>query len=818
MVAAALVACMRAGAAQASTFVMMSETDLARRSVAAVRGTVTAIESAQDDATGGVHTYIHLMPTQIVYGSLPAGEIVLRETGGRVRGGSEWLYGNPEYHVGEQVLVFVERSSDGSLTTTSLAMGKFSLTENADGTLSAVRALGEGASVFDPVSGRLSDAPDQEVYDLDGLRDELRNAAARFAAKSAPVQLVPAELKQYRVVEARSSFTYLSTPSRWFEPDDGQPIPFLIDSAGDAGLGATVSRAAMNDAFGAWTNVPGSDLTLTDGGTLDTPLAFNGCSGGNRIVFNDPFNEITDPSSCGGVLAVGGFCASSETTVVSGTTFRRIRVGKVTFNNGWSQCPGWNRCNVAEVATHELGHTLGFGHATDVNATMYASAHFDGRCASLRSDDIDALTTVYPASGTPLPTPTLTPLPPTPTFTSTKAPTATRTNTPTRTVTPTVPTPTATRMVPTATLTPTNTASPTRTSTAIPTATYTAPPPANTATPTATADLPPSATPESFSVRGRVEYYTGQRAIPNVTVKLDGAMADSTMANTTTSTSTEGDYAFQSVPEGSWELGAEKISETDNAVTSLDAAYVLQHVASLRHLDAKQALACDVTGDGQLSTLDAARILQLSVGAIQHLPIADACGSDWLFMPEPAPMSQQIVIAPQVAGGTCQTGKIMLQDLLGEADDQNFEGLRFGDCTGSWQSPGQAALRVRLGKRAPLVRLGRAMVRDGVARVPVYVRSAGPFNSLDLQLTYDSTHLTPGTARMRRSVESAIITTFSPTPGTLRVAMASGEPMQTRHGVLLVLEFSVTGEMGATDVRGDAASIDEEPASLAGGS
>ena len=33
--------------------------------------------------------------------------------------------------------------------------------------------------------------------------------------------------------------------------------------------------------------------------------AANG-DGGNRVVFNDPFDEITDPTNCGGVLAVGG--------------------------------------------------------------------------------------------------------------------------------------------------------------------------------------------------------------------------------------------------------------------------------------------------------------------------------------------------------------------------------------------------------------------------------------------------------------------------------------------------------------------------------
>jgi hypothetical protein len=46
-----------------------------------------------------------------------------------------------------------------------------------------------------------------------------------------------------------------------------------------------------------------------------------------------------------------------------------------------------------------MGHTLGLGHSHNPDATMFGVAHFDGRCASIRQDDMDAITFVYPASG-----------------------------------------------------------------------------------------------------------------------------------------------------------------------------------------------------------------------------------------------------------------------------------------------------------------------------------------------------------------------------------------------------------------------------------
>jgi hypothetical protein len=71
---------------------------------------------------------------------------------------------------------------------------------------------------------------------------------------------------------------------------------------------------------------------------------------------------------------------------------------------------------------------------------------------------------------------------------------------------------------------------------------------------------------------------------------------------------------------------------------------------------------------------------------------------------------------------------------------------------------------------------------------------------------------------LQRPTDSALTSANAPQPGLLRVAMASGQAIKRRRGVLLMIEFALaptTTDAGAMQVL--AANVDELPAMIVGG-
>ncbi len=189
---------------------------------------------------------------------------------------------------------------------------------------------------------------------------------------------------------------------------------------------------------------------------------------------------------------------------------------------------------------------------------------------------------------------------------------------------------------------------------------------------------------QPYGVTGHISYYSNAQPVRGVTVQLSGPTPAAAVSDD------GGQFAFSGVSAGAWRIQPSKLGDAGTGLSVMDAVYVLQAVVGLIQLTSAQQRACDVSGDGSVSAFDAVLILQYTVGMIDRFPVAQRCGSDWAFIPAPAAVANQRLIAPQSTTTSCQPGAIAYQPLAGQAANQDFVAVLFGDCTGNWQSSATA--------------------------------------------------------------------------------------------------------------------------------
>jgi hypothetical protein len=118
--------------AVATIIIPTEDHQLIRQASTIALGQVTGIEGHWYAAKKQIYTHIRIRVEEVLKGELPEIEVTLNQLGGTVRGIRSWIFGSPEFVLGERVLLFLTRNPDGTLRVLNLYQGKFSVVQNAE--------------------------------------------------------------------------------------------------------------------------------------------------------------------------------------------------------------------------------------------------------------------------------------------------------------------------------------------------------------------------------------------------------------------------------------------------------------------------------------------------------------------------------------------------------------------------------------------------------------------------------------------------------------------------------------------------------------
>ena len=401
--------CILASSATATRVVMLSDRSLALDSRVIVTGEVTSVMSAWDDTERVAWTYVEVQVDRILKGKIATTSIVLKQIGGSYGSGGMRVLGQPVFSPGQQVMLYLNTAPDGSLHVAHFFMGMFRIAEDSVTGRKMVTRWDASAEVEVAAlqsAESITDRAPLEEY-LEGLEQTLRHEAAEVARieeerRDRPVVAVPSEYKRVKRTGPgySPSFAFLAGGLRWMEADSGQPITYFVNPASSPVSGG--GSAELARAMSAWASQSAANIRLQSGG--QTSRCGWEMDGSNTISFADCKGQLDPPFGCQGVVASTSVGYSYESRVVAGRSFYRITEADLVFNRG-IDCFLGTSANLAEVACHELGHSIGLDHTGDPSAIMYFTAHGGGRDARLGADDVAGVLAIYPSVGGPPPPP-----------------------------------------------------------------------------------------------------------------------------------------------------------------------------------------------------------------------------------------------------------------------------------------------------------------------------------------------------------------------------------------------------------------------------
>lgn len=268
-----------------------------------------------------------------------------------------------------------------------------------------------------------------------------------------------------------------------------------------------------------------------------------------------------------------------------------------------------------------------------------------------------------------------------------------------------------------------------------------------------------------------------------------------------------GHYQFEGLDPTQWTIEPQLENQDPNDISGIlddDAALVLQRAAGYAVLSSKVAdFAADVTGNGKVSALDAALILQRISGDLPTFPVARRCASDWVFVPEPKIVDGQTRTDPTLGPESCQLGRITLASVHSEISGQDFAGAKFGDVNGDW---GQRSLQRAMASDMPRFRVGHGRRSGNRVRIPIVITGEAQFHSLTVRLQYNRQRFHFERIRTVGGARRALSSNHE-SNGVITLALASAQSMAP--GETIIVELTARTPRAAIDLKVVAGHIGE---------
>ncbi len=281
------------------------------------------------------------------------------------------------------------------------------------------------------------------------------------------------------------------------------------------------------------------------------------------------------------------------------------------------------------------------------------------------------------------------------------------------------------------------------------------------------------------SVSGRLKYYSNTATpIPDAMVLLSGTTSQQILADKT------GHYEFSHLALGNYSITPRHQGATKNAITPYDASLILRHDAGSLSLSPYQMIAADVSGDGEISSLDATLILKYFVGLINEFPAK----REWTFVPHDYPIDDK--------NWASAPGSRTYLPLQSDQQSQDFVGILGGDVSGNWSTlTGTASASVAVAYDA------FQPTADNRTKLAIDLKIAANVSGGNFKLILNDPRLQFRQCRVTQPASSKVIHAAAAAKQTVTVAFAADQPLTNQTITFeFIFDRAAAADLSLSDV------------------